>query len=268
MNTLSYAIISSFFISITIATIGSFVVIKKISSITGSIAHSILGGVGIAIFLNYKNITNLDPIYLAFIFSILAAFAIGFMHLKYKQKEDATIASIWAVGMGIGVIFISLTPYSEDFVHFLFGDIFSIKKTDIYLLLIFNIIFLLSTLLFYFHFLIICFDEELAKLQNIKINLFYFFLLSLISLTTVLLIKIIGIILVIALITIPPTIAKIFTKKLPFVMLLSFLLSLIFIISGSLLSYRFHLPSGGIISLIAASFYLLTLIFKKKRLTY
>ncbi|KPK32259.1 MAG: hypothetical protein AMS24_04645 [Chlamydiae bacterium SM23_39] len=267
-QSLIYALLASFLACIASSTIGSYVVIKKISSITGSISHSILGGIGIILYLNYKYNLSYNPIWGAFIFAFLAALILGFMHIKYRQKEDAIIAAIWSTGMGIGVIFISYLPTpSADFIHFLFGDIFSLTKTSLYTLSIFDILILGSIFLFYKKFLLISLDEESAKLQKININIFYFFLLTLISLSIVVLVQMVGIVLLIAILTIPPSIANIFKKKLSSVMLLSLFLSLLFFILGIFISYKSFLPSGAVIAIICSIFYLLVIILKKKTLT-
>lgn len=264
---LQNAIIAGFLAALASGIMGSYVVTKKITSLSGSISHSILGGIGLAIWLKYKYHIPLDPIFGAFITAVISALLIGWIHLKHAHKEDAAIAAIWSTGMAIGVIFISQVPsYGADFTHFLFGNILLVSKTNLYMLFALDIILLFFTCIFYKRFLVICFDEELAFLQKINVKHFYLLLLSLISLSIVLLIQIIGIILVIALLSIPPTIATIFLKKLSSVMFMASLLSAFFIFSGTAISYDFNWPPGATIAIIAAFFYVICL-FNKKKLT-
>ena len=59
---LKLAFLGAIIASISSGIMGSFVVIKRISSITGSISHSILGGIGFFEYLKYSyNIAWLDP---------------------------------------------------------------------------------------------------------------------------------------------------------------------------------------------------------------
>ena len=209
------AIIAGVLASLASGIMGTYVVAKRISSISGSIAHSIMGGIGLSIWLKYKyNLLWLDPLYGAFFAAIISAILIGWVHLKHSQNEDAAIAAIWSTGMGIGVIFISLVPsFGSDFTHFLFGNILLVSKLNLLMLFGLDILLLVIISLFYRRFLAICFDEEIAYMQNINVNSFYLLLLSLIAVSIVLLIQIMGIILVITLLTIPSTIANIFSKK-------------------------------------------------------
>jgi len=267
---LHLALLAGIISSITSGIMGSYVVIKRISSITGSIAHSILGGIGLVEFLKYKyNLLWLDPMHGAIIAALISAFLIGLVHLYYKQKEDAVIAMIWSCGMAIGIIFLSFIPNKEIMcTDFLFGNLFSTKIIDIYILSILGIIILFLTILFYRKFLIICFDEETAYLQKVLVKTFYFFLLAMISISIVLLIKIIGIILIIALLTIPATIANFFTFKLPIMMVIAIILCFILNISGIYISYLISWPPGATIAILATLFYFILLPIKKIFYTY
>ncbi|MBN2479807.1 MAG: metal ABC transporter permease [Parachlamydiales bacterium] len=262
---LHLAIIGAIIASFSSGLMGSYVVIKRISSITGSIAHSILGGIGFFEFLKYKyEIIWLDTFYGAFLAGIISAILIGITHLYFKQKEDAVIATIWSTGMAIGIIFLTLVPgMNASCTHFLFGDIFSTTKLDVVLLGCLASVVIFLTIIFYRKFLLICFDESLAYLQKVNIKALYFLLLIMISISIVLIVKIIGIILVIALITIPATIANQFTTKLSSMMVVAILLSIIFNIVGITFSYALSMPPGATIAIVVAFFYTISFIFKK-----
>jgi zinc transport system permease protein len=244
---------------------GSYVVVKKISSITGSISHSILGGIGFFIFLNYHfNTTTFSATGGAILASLISAFFIGFIHLKYKQKEDAVIAAIWSFGMALGIIFLTLVPGQEATCnHYLFGDIFAINLNDIYFLTILSLAIIFLTILNYKKFLLICFDEEAAYLQKIKVKTLYFLLLTMISISIVLMVQTVGVILVIALLTIPATIANSFTHKLSNVMIFAIILSIIFNVIGITISFLLSYPPGATIAITTTFFYIISLIVKK-----
>ena len=262
---LQLAFFSALVASISSGIMGSYVVVKKISSITGSISHSILAGIGFFQFLQYKyNLVYFDPLFGAFLAGILSALLIGFTHIYFKQKEDAVIATIWSVGMSIGIIFLTLVPGGDAAcTHYLFGDLFTTSAIDIVFLSSLALLIIFLTIIFYNKFLIICFDEDLAYLQKIKKNLLYFLLLILISTAIVFLVKIIGVILVIALITIPPTIANQFTFKMPKMMLIAILLAAIFNSLGIYFSYTLSMPPGAVTSIIIGIFYLISLGVKR-----
>ncbi len=207
----------------------------------------------------------LEPIYGAFLAAIISAIVIGWIHLHFRQRKDAVIASVWSTGMAIGVIFISLTPgYNVELMNFLFGNILWITKTDLAMLVLLDVFLLWIVAKNYFRFLAVCFDEEQALLQGINVDKVYLLLLSLVALSVVLLIEIIGVILVLALLTIPPTIAGLFTFRLSRMMICAVTITAVFNILGIFISYQINWPMGATIALLCAGTYLFLLIFKYK----
>jgi len=264
---LQMALLASLLASIASGTIGSFVVIKRIAFIAGAISHSILGGMGLCLWLQRSyGIQWLDPLFGAFAGSIGSAMLLGWIHLNYRQREDAVIAAIWSTGMAIGVIFISLTPGTNvELMNFLFGNILWINTRDLIFLGILDI-FILSFIFFYYRrFLAICFDEEQARLRGIPVRRLYMLLLSLVAITVVLLIQVIGTVLVIALLTIPSTLAGLFTNRLPVMIGSAIALSALFSFFGLEASYLLDWPPGSTIALLAAFVYFATLTLKRKK---
>ncbi|MDN3507578.1 MAG: metal ABC transporter permease, partial [Simkaniaceae bacterium] len=137
-----FALLAGVLSSVAGGIVGSYVVVKRIVFIAGSIAHSVLGGMGLAIYLQRKaGLTWLMPIYGALAFALISAYLIGWIHLKYRQREDTVIASIWASGMAMGVIFLSLTPgYNVEVVNFLFGNILWTSANDLYTLIALDLV--------------------------------------------------------------------------------------------------------------------------------
>lgn len=251
------AVIASFLASIASGVIGSYVIVKRISFISGGIAHTVLGGMGVAYYL------NVDPLIGAVVAAIFSAILLGLVNLKAKQHEDTLIGALWAVGMAVGIIFMSLTPgYNVDLMSFLFGNILMVTTPILKILIVFDVIILLIVTIFYRQFKLICFDEELARLQGLPVELLYVLLLNLIALTVVILIKVVGLILVIALLTLPAAVSSLFTRSLGQMMVVSTVLSLIFTWLGLAFSYSLNLPSGAVIVILTGLVYLLALAAK------
>jgi zinc transport system permease protein len=243
---------------VTCGIIGSFIVIKKISFISGSIAHASFGGIGIAYFL------GLNPVLGAMVFSILSALGIGFINKKNKSQEDASIGAIWAIGMAIGLLFIHFTPgYAADLMSYLFGNILLSTNSDLIYIAISNV-FIIVSVYFLFKWLVaVIFDEEFALITNIKVFPLYLFLLVLIALSVVVLIRSVGIILVIALLTLPASSAQLLSTKFKNIIYIAILLAVFSNLSGIFLSYFLDLPSGPVIIFAAALIYVVVLISKR-----
>ncbi|MGB7977658.1 MAG: metal ABC transporter permease [Chlamydiales bacterium] len=253
--------------SLASGVIGSFVVIKRISFIAGSIAHSILGGMGLCLWLQRSYDWHwCSPIWGAFGSAIGSALILGWVHLNYRQREDATIAAIWSTGMAIGMIFLSMTPGTNvELLNYLFGNILFIDAADLIWLALLNGLILAVVAFYYRRFLALCFDEEQALLQGVPVRKLYLLLLSLVAVSIVLLMQIIGIILVIALLTIPATLAGLFTHRLLPMMAAAAAFSALFSLLGIGAAAALNWPPAATIALTAAASYLLLLPLKKKK---
>ncbi|MFN0065487.1 MAG: metal ABC transporter permease [Chlamydiales bacterium] len=245
--------------------LGPFVVVKRIVAISGSIAHSVLGGLGCALWLSRTyNLDWLHPIYGAFIASLISSALIGYVHLYHSQREDSVIAMIWSIGMATGVIFASQTPgFNVELMNFLLGNVLWVSKADLTILFALDAIIIGIVLLNYKQFVALCFDEKQARLQGLNTTKLYFLLLALIALSVVLLIHTVGIILVLSMLVLPASIAEKLTFRLGKIIGISIALNMLFSLGGLALSYHLDWPAGATISLFAGGIYLLSLRFKR-----
>ncbi len=261
------ALLAGLAASISGGIIGSYVVTKRIVFISGSISHAVLGGMGLFLWLKRSfGLDFLSPLYGALLSAIASAFLLGWVHLKYKEREDSIIAAIWAIGMSIGVIFITFTPgYNVELMNFLFGNILWITRLDMVSIFILDILVVGCTFLFYRKFQAICFDEEQAALQGVSVKKNYIFLLCLIAISVVILIQIVGAVLVISMLTMPAAIAAAITQRLSSMMKAAILLGAFFTCLGIYASYELNWPPGATITLVSGFFYGLTLWISKSR---
>ena len=244
------ALIAAVLVSIACGVVGSYVVIKRIVSLSGAISHAAFGGVGLGYFL------GVNPVLAAIPFSIISAMAIGGVRQITNISEDTGIGILWSVGMAIGVIFINLTPgYAPDLFSYLFGSILTVNNTDLYIMLILDLIIITTVYLFRREFLAVSFDEDFSKVVGLHSLLIYMLLLALVALSVVVLIKVVGVILLIALFTIPAAISKQYTYNLRKLMILATVVGIILTSVGLILSYIFNLASGAtIVMVLAAAF--------------
>jgi zinc transport system permease protein len=215
------ALIAGLIASASFGVVGTYVVARRISYIAASIAHSVLGGIGAALYFQRAHgITWLHPILGALVAALLAALVIGLVSLYAEEREDTIIGAIWATGMAIGLLFLHFTPPpAVDAMSYFFGDILIISHSEL-----------------------------------IAVSL------RLTAVTVVLLVTLVGIILAIALLTIPAAIASRFASRLWQMMLLSVILSAVFISGGLGVSFQAETPTGPTIIIFAAAAYFISLL--------
>lgn len=237
---LQNALLAALFTSISCGLIGTYIVAKRIVFISGGITHTSFGGIGIAYFL------GLNPILGATVFAVLSALGIEYFTRKSDIRHDSMIGIFWSFGMAIGIIFIFLSPgYAPNLMSYLFGSILTVSSQDVIWMALLSAVIALVFILFTRPVLYIAFDETFAITRKLPVNLIKNILMVLVALTIVLSIRVIGIILLISLLTIPQTIANLFTRKFRSIMFLSVILALIGSLSGLYLSYQLDIPSGA-----------------------
>lgn len=259
------ALIACVLVSSASGIIGSYVVVRRISYLAGSISHTILGGIGAVLFFNvlYPDFA-FDPLLGAAATAIFSAVIIGFVSLRAKQREDTVIGAMWSIGMAIGIVFVAKTPgYSSDLMGYLFGNILMVTQKDLWVLGCLDILVIISAVLFYNQFLAVCFDEEFASLRGLNVESYYLSLLCMTALTVVALVTVVGIVMCIALLTLPAAVASMFSNSLWKIMLLAALLSVIFTTLGLAVSYGPDIPPGAMTILISGGAYLFAVVLKK-----
>jgi zinc transport system permease protein len=252
------AVFTALLASVACGIIGVYVVVNRIVFLSDGISHAAFGGIGLGYFL------GLNPIYAAITFAVAVAVGVGATSKKLGAREDTVIGVIWALGMAVGIIFVKLTPgYVPDLFSYLFGNILTVPRSDLIVMLVLDLILVLTVALLFKELLAISFDREFAQTLRLPVNLIYYILLTLVALTVVMLIRVVGVILVMALLTIPAAVSEIFTKRLVHMMFGAAALSLLFTLLGLWLSYLTNLPSGATIVLLASAVYFSTLLYNR-----
>lgn len=266
------ALLAGLLASIAGGVMGSYVIVKRISFISGSISHSILAGVGFFIWLSRAQGVSwfspaFAPISGALSAGIASALLIGYIHMRYRQREDSVIAAVWSIGMALGILFLSQTPgFNVELTNFLIGNILWVSEQDLLILACLDAFIVLSVCLFHQKLLQICFDEDQARLQGVSVQGLWLFLLVLISITVVILMQVVGVMLVMTMLTLPAAIANMFTVRLSRMMLISTLLSVLFCVVGTFIAFHFDLPIGATIAMTAGGAYLGALLYGVKQI--
>ncbi len=262
---LQHALLAGLLASFSCGIVGTYVVTRRITYLAGGIAHCVLGGMGMA---RYMQVVHgwafFDPLLGAILAALTAAFIIGWVNIQAKERIDTVISAFWGMGMATGILFISKTPgYGEDMMAYLFGNILLVTPHDLTIIAGLDLFIIVIALLFHKQLVAVCYDEEFARLRGIKAPLFYFLLLALTALTVVLLVSIVGIVMVIVLLTLPAAIAGRFCQRMGPMMALAAGLCALLTTSGLALSYKPDLPAGATIIMLVGVVYLITATVKK-----
>lgn len=244
------ALVAGALASVACGIIGTYVVVRRMVSVSGGISHAAFGGIGLGYFL------GIDPLLGATGFTVAVALGMGALQLRVKQQMDTLIGAVWAAGMALGILFVYLTPgFAPDLFSYLFGNILLVPRGDILLMAALIVIIVAVVAYLYRELQAITFDPDYATVMNLPVERLSLLLLVLIALTVVMLIRVVGIILVIALLTLPAAISRLYTTRIWSMMLGAVGLGIVFSVTGIWLSYLFNVPSGATIILVSTAAY-------------
>jgi zinc transport system permease protein len=254
------ALLAGLLASIICGIMGTLIVVNRIVFLSGGIAHAAYGGIGLAFFFGWPYLVGTTG------FALIIALVMTAVTLRAKHRSDTIIGVLWAVGMAFGVILIDLKPgYNVDLMSYLFGNILTVTKADLWMMLGVGVILIAVLAYFYNDYLALSYDEEFARIRGVNVKALYFLLIGLLAVSIVLIIRMVGLILVIALLTIPPFIAEKYSRSLLVMMIFSGILSSIFIITGLWFSYGYNLTSGATIIMVAGAGFLTALVVERLR---
>ena len=245
--------------SVASGVIGTYVVAKRISSISGGLAHAAFGGVGLGYLVGFP------PMLGAAGFGLGAGIGIGLVERRFRSGLDTLVSIVWAVGMALGILFVALTPgYAPDLMSYLFGSLLFVPWSYVLVVAAVDVAILAAVLVFHRLIEAVCFDEEFAEVSGVPVEPVFLGLLALVALAIVTLIRVVGIVLAIALLTIPAATARPWVSNLKVMMVLAVALSAASTFGGLFLSYGLSagldvsVPPGPMVILLAALFYALS----------
>lgn len=257
---LQHAAIAGVLASVVCGMIGVMIVEKRLVMLSGGIAHTAYGGVGLGYLLGF------EPMLGAVAFSVGAAFGVGFVRRRGLVNAEVLIALFWSLGMALGIAFIGfMSGYPPDMNSYLFGNILSVTVGDLVLMVVLTAIVAACVLIFFNDWKAYLFDEEFMHISGMKTALLEYLLLVLTALTVVVLIRVAGIMLVIALLTAPAACAALWSRKLGARMLLAVCFGIAFCLLGLWLSYLLDIASGATIILVSVLSYALSAALRSVR---
>ncbi len=244
--------------SVVCGLIGVIIVEKKLIMMSGGIAHTAYGGVGLGYLCGF------EPMIGAVMFSVFAALGIGTIKRRGGVHTDVIIALLWSLGMALGTAFIGfMDSYPPDMSSYLFGNILTVTKSDLLMMIVLTALVCLAVIVLFNDWKAYLFDDCFSSIIGMKTVFLEYLLLVLVALTVVVLIRVAGIILVIALLTAPAATASLLSNKLGTRMLISIALGLFYCISGLFISYTIGIASGATIIVFSVLIYCVVLLFTR-----
>jgi len=256
---LQKALVTSIMVGIICGMIGSFIILRGMALMGDAISHAVLPGVAISYML------GINYFYGAVFFGILTAIGIGAIGQNSRIKNDSSIGIVFTAFFALGIILIGKAQTTIDLTQILFGNVLSVRTSDMMLTLITGIIIVLFVVLFYKELLVSTFDETMAQAYGLPTKLIHYGIMVLLTMATVASLQTVGVVLVVAMLITPAATAYLLTNHFWRMILLASFLGALSAVIGLFISFVYNLPSGAVIVLAATVLFVIAFLFSPKQ---
>ncbi len=253
------AFIAGLMIAVLASISGSFIVLRRYSLLSETLAHVSLVGVAVGLLFGWS------PLWMAVIASLVASWLIEYLRSMHGIYSDSILAIFLSGSLALAIVIVSMAgSFNASLFSYLFGSILSVSNEDLWVMGIVGSLSITLLLVFFKELYFIAFDEDVARAGGIRVRMLNFMLVSVIALIIALSIRVVGTLLIGALMVIPPVAAIRFGLGFYPTTLLSMAIALLSVIVGLSASYLFSLPSGAAIVLCLLVIFILALVVNRR----
>jgi manganese/iron transport system permease protein len=254
------AFVVALFVGALCSSMGTYVVLRKLSFIGDGLAHASFAGIAIAYLRGANFYAG------AAIATIVTALGIGFVHRRGKVSLDTSIGVLFTGAFALGVFLMSRAPRATvDLQSFLFGSILGVSTYDVAMVVGLGLAVALAVGALWRPLLYTSFDPVVAQAAGIRAAFLDYALLVLIAVTIIVSLQAVGIVLVAALLVTPAAAASQLTKRFLPMMGISCGFGVFSTVGGLYASYELHASSGATIVLLATLVFFAALGFNAAR---
>ena len=247
-------------IALSCGPVGVLLVLRRMSLMGEAMSHAVLPGIAIAYLYAGMWLPALS------LGGMLAGVSIallgGFIARQTILHEDASFTGFYLIAFAMGVLILSMKDGNLHIMHLLLGSVLAVDQGSMQFISLTTTVTWVSLALIYRPLVYECFDPLFIKSMGIKGSRYHFIFLSLVVLNLVAACQALGTLLALGIMMIPAVTARLWTKQVWSLMLLSISIAMVAGYLGLTLSYHFNWPSGPTIILVAGCGYVFALFMK------
>lgn len=221
--------------------LGVFVLWKKLAYFGDALSHSILLGLMFAV------IFQANQSWMLILFSVFFGFLVALNIENRYFSKDTIIAIMSYFCVALAMVFNDIWKTNFDFHEYVFGDIKTASDLEIRALALLSFFSVIFVIFNFRKFLLINIDRDLAQIEGIKVDRCNMMFLILLALVIAICVKIVGIFLMTALLILPASIARIFSKSPKQMVFLSIAIGVATCISSFKFASIYDLSSNGLL---------------------
>ncbi|WP_276499505.1 metal ABC transporter permease [Pontibacter litorisediminis] len=259
--------------------LGCYLILRRMAMVGDAISHAVLPGIVVA-FLFTGSRETVPMLIGAGLLGVLTTFLIEFFHRYARVQADASIGVTFTWLFAIGIILISVFAGQVDLDQdcVLYGEIayvpldlwiidggLSLGPRTVWTLGVVTLLIILFIVLGYKELFLTTFDPAYAAAVGISTSVWYYSLMTAVSLTTVASFESVGAILVVALLVAPPATAYLLTDNFKTMLLLSVVAGILASVGGYYLAVWIDGSIAGAIATVTGIEFMLAFLFSPTR---
>lgn len=255
------AFIITVLLSIPMAILSCYLVLKGWALMGDAISHAVLPGV----VLGY--ITGFPLAAGAFTAGMACALATGFLERNSRLKQDTVMGIVFSGMFALGLVMYVAIQTDVHLDHILFGNILGLTWRDVLETALISSVCTFAIVAVRKDLLLHAFDEQHAKAIGLKTGLLHYGLLAAISLTVVGALKASGIILAIALLIGPGATAFLIARRFQSMVLCAVAIAVFSSVAGVFASFHFNSAPAPTIVLVMTALFILAFVRQQIQFT-
>jgi len=274
-------------LGISLAFLGSFLVVKKMTMLANALSHTLLVGIVLAfVCLQYfvgerlfaEPFSSMKVLWLgALITGFITTISTELLTRVFRVQEDASIGFVFTSLFALGVFLVTLCTRNVHLgVEAIMGNIDALHLQDLWNVGGFACTTLIVYCLFFRGLFVTAFDPSFAKAIGFPVNGLNYLLMILTAAGAIASFRVVGVLLFLALLVGPVLIARLYTHHFKWVIMISSLITTTVGVVSVALSrhiltlWRMPLSTSGILVSLLFGIYLISLLVVhfRNRLTY
>jgi len=254
------ALLATVLSGVACSLIGVLIVTMRLSFIGVCISHAAFAGALVGLHM------GISPLISSIATSLLAAGVLGPLADKGNLSPDTAIGVVFSASIALAFLLLALLPGPKsEALGWLWGNVLTVSRENLWLLGITAGVLTLLTLLFFKELQAVVFHRELAAASGLPATAVFYSVLTCSGIAITASLSAIGGLLVFSMVINPAATAYQFTYRLSRLFLLSVLFAVLAGWTGLALSALLNLPSGAMIVLVSTAMLLVAVSLSPKR---
>ena len=253
------ALIVSVLVGVMCPLLGVYVVTRGLGFMADALAHSVLPGMVGAFILGVSPFLGAIPM------AIAVALFSGYLIRRAGVGEDTSVGIIFAGLFALGLTMLTAAKgIPVNLEDILLGQVLAVSQTDVYVTLGLSAFVLVATYALHKEMLFASFDQTGASVVGLPTDKLEYALLALLAIVIVLALQAVGIVLAISMLITPAATALLIVRNFQHAMALAVAFGVAAAVAGLYISYHFNLPSGPVMALVVAAFFILAVTWSQR----